>query len=354
MLIVVLGFSARADSDVPRGILAVDAAANRVLWLSAATGELVREAIPANASELGAPFAAVRGPAIIVEGETHPYTILVSDIRRRRITVFDEITGNFLREWIGTIDAAATVELDGGTWFAAAGRDGVRAIAADGTAATRIPPAVVRGPNNAWGVLPRPVDGDRPADILVSDPTLDAVFRFDRNGARLGVFCRLAAFRFPQQLARRANGNVLLADPLANRVFEFDADGGLLREIACPHPRGVVELNDGNLLIASDDGVQVFDGAGGGWIATRLSGLPEYAIRMLTPVGCPGVGRGDLNGDGRVNAFDIDAFVLALTDETAFAAEYPLVDRLCAGDINRDGRLNSFDIDPFVALLVGG
>ncbi len=62
---------------------------------------------------------------------------------------------------------------------------------------------------------------------------------------------------------------------------------------------------------------------------------------------------GDLNCDGLVNVFDIDPFVLALTDPAAYALAYPDCDYMLA-DINGDGLVNVFDIDPFVELLVGG
>jgi hypothetical protein len=62
---------------------------------------------------------------------------------------------------------------------------------------------------------------------------------------------------------------------------------------------------------------------------------------------------GDLNCDGAVNAFDIDLFVLALSDPDAYAAAYPNCNILNA-DINCDQTVNAFDIDPFVALLSGG
>ena len=62
---------------------------------------------------------------------------------------------------------------------------------------------------------------------------------------------------------------------------------------------------------------------------------------------------GDLNCDGLVNSFDIDPFVLALTDSDAYAAAYPECDYMLA-DCNDDGLVNSFDIDAFVALLTGG
>ncbi len=63
-------------------------------------------------------------------------------------------------------------------------------------------------------------------------------------------------------------------------------------------------------------------------------------------------GPGDLNCDGVLTAFDIDPFVLALTDRAGYEAAYPGCDYMLA-DINRDGTVNAFDIDPFVACLTG-
>lgn len=62
---------------------------------------------------------------------------------------------------------------------------------------------------------------------------------------------------------------------------------------------------------------------------------------------------GDLDCSGALNTFDIDPFVLALTDPAAYASAHPDCDRLLA-DCNGDGVVNTFDIDPFVELLVGG
>jgi hypothetical protein len=62
---------------------------------------------------------------------------------------------------------------------------------------------------------------------------------------------------------------------------------------------------------------------------------------------------GDLNCDGAVNAFDIDPFVLALTDSGTYAEQFPACDYMLA-DVNGDGAVNAFDIDPFVLVLTGG
>lgn len=67
---------------------------------------------------------------------------------------------------------------------------------------------------------------------------------------------------------------------------------------------------------------------------------------------CPS-NRGDMNCDGVVNNFDIDPFVLALTNPDAYAASFPTCEFHNA-DINGDGTVNNFDIDPFVMLLTGG
>lgn len=62
---------------------------------------------------------------------------------------------------------------------------------------------------------------------------------------------------------------------------------------------------------------------------------------------------GDLNCDFLVNSFDIDPFVLALSDPVAYAAAFPHCDRMLA-DINQDGFVNFGDINPFVELVTGG
>ena len=87
------------------------------------------------------------------------------------------------------------------------------------------------------------------------------------------------------------------------------------------------------------------------WLARDGFGADYYltAITPLTP--------GDLDGDGRLTNFDIDPFVLALTNREAYIAAFPhippeAIDIL--GDLNDDGVLTNFDIDPFVDALVNG
>jgi hypothetical protein len=61
---------------------------------------------------------------------------------------------------------------------------------------------------------------------------------------------------------------------------------------------------------------------------------------------------GDVNCDGAINNFDINAFVLALTDPGAYALAYPNC-WIGLADCDNNGTVNNFDINAFVALLTG-
>jgi hypothetical protein len=87
------------------------------------------------------------------------------------------------------------------------------------------------------------------------------------------------------------------------------------------------------------------------WEDDRAGAIDIYA-QNVNPNGSLGA-IGDLNCDGLVNTFDIDPFVLALTDPAAYAGVYPECNALLA-DCNNDGAVNAFDIDPFVDVLTGG
>jgi hypothetical protein len=73
--------------------------------------------------------------------------------------------------------------------------------------------------------------------------------------------------------------------------------------------------------------------------------MPEPRLRYFA--------LGDLNCDGVVNFDDIDPFVLALSDPTGYAAQYPNCNILNA-DCNSGGYVDFNDINPFVAILSGG
>jgi hypothetical protein len=62
---------------------------------------------------------------------------------------------------------------------------------------------------------------------------------------------------------------------------------------------------------------------------------------------------GDLNCDGVVDTLDIEPFVLALIDPTAYLNEHPDCSVLAA-DVNGNGTVNGLDVSAFAQLLIGG
>ncbi|MGE0482279.1 MAG: hypothetical protein AB7Q17_17615 [Phycisphaerae bacterium] len=341
-------------ADVPFGIALIDDANDRVLRLDANNAALAGALVPASPELLASPVDIELGFPLTVDGATYSDVILVSDRRNRRVSAFKADSGVFLRHLITNVDARGLTFALNGDLLVACGKDGVRAYDPTGQfRATRVRSDAVDGPNDASDVLVRPAAGTEPADLLVADVTLDVIWRFDSAGARLGAFARLPDFRHVQQLVQRGNRNVLAVDPFADAVFEFDSGGQLLRTYPHARPRGAAELRNGHLLIASADGV--FEHAADGTVvAQHLPAEPDVAPRHLRALRCrPGAVRGDTNGDGLVNTFDIDSFVLALTDADAYTRAHPTVERACVADVNADGLVNTLDIDPFVALLSG-
>ncbi|MCG3125356.1 MAG: hypothetical protein CHACPFDD_00174 [Phycisphaerae bacterium] len=76
----------------------------------------------------------------------------------------------------------------------------------------------------------------------------------------------------------------------------------------------------------------------------------EFSACVIATGG--GFAPGDMNCDGSVNGFDVDGFVLALSDPVEYDVQYPDCD-MSHGDVNADGSVNGFDVDGFVALLGG-
>ncbi len=64
--------------------------------------------------------------------------------------------------------------------------------------------------------------------------------------------------------------------------------------------------------------------------------------------------QGDANGDGVLDFLDIDAFVLALIDPSAYAIQFPDIDPAVVLDYNDDDQFSFLDIDGFIEDLLGG
>ncbi|MBL8878482.1 MAG: hypothetical protein JNG88_05110 [Phycisphaerales bacterium] len=88
--------------------------------------------------------------------------------------------------------------------------------------------------------------------------------------------------------------------------------------------------------------------------ATNAVGFDDESWMLtVTSTGCPTT-CGDMNCDGLVNNFDINPFVMALSDPVLYEASFPDCN-LMNGDIDENGLLNNFDINPFVECIsLGG
>lgn len=145
-----------------------------------------------------------------------------------------------------------------------------------------------------------------------------------------------------------------------SRIFEIDASGasdvsgftsGLIGQSYTPV--GKTQLWSGN--VNNMEGLALgrwLPGGARSVIGIVDNGDPLSTNRVAAFVLNGSLIPGDLNCDGVVNNFDIDAFVLALTDPAAYAAQNPACTR-DAADTNNDGAVDNFDIDGFVELLTG-
>ncbi len=78
------------------------------------------------------------------------------------------------------------------------------------------------------------------------------------------------------------------------------------------------------------------------WDAGHLDRKDMYLLRRFA--------FGDLNCDRIVDAFDIEPFILALSDPQMYRSRHPACDPMLA-DVNEDQAVNALDIEPFIDLL---
>jgi hypothetical protein len=182
---------------------------------------------------------------------------------------------------------------------------------------------------------------------------------------RLWVLSNRVAYAFdPDTLAFTGQISIADSDP---RGIAVDANGnlyvaswsGLLIKYS---PAGLTlgSLNIGGNLLdvdVSEDGlVAVGTRLNGAWLTTTALAPPTQiesdrwnSFVAFIPPDAAGL-LGDMNCDGFITVSDIGGFVLALTDPSAYAGQYPNCD-IALADINGDGAITVSDIGPFVALL---
>ncbi len=115
--------------------------------------------------------------------------------------------------------------------------------------------------------------------------------------------------------------------------------------------------NDAHLAIAGVDFGGALRAVLNGWVDDVQfydhALTPNQVQRLFEQPGNTVIGPiGDMNCDRAVNFDDIDAFVLALIDESTYEAAFPGC-RILLGDMNLDGAVNFDDIGDFVAALAG-
>jgi hypothetical protein len=130
------------------------------------------------------------------------------------------------------------------------------------------------------------------------------------------------------------DGDPALATPAGLRVTRFDFQS----LVAGAEVQIVMQPTAGSATVSRVLSADVVD-------LDVLSSLDEVAVILSDP--------GDMNCNGTLNGFDIDPFVIALTDPAAYATMFPDC-TIWNADANCDGVINGFDIDPFVILLTGG
>ncbi len=125
------------------------------------------------------------------------------------------------------------------------------------------------------------------------------------------------------------------AQDIAIDWWTLDSGGSLHSTGADFELSGTIGQPDAGVVMTGGD----YELTGGFWAAPMESASPYYVA--------------DLNCDGLLDFFDLDPFVLAITDPAGYVSAYPGCDLMLA-DCNGDGVVDFFDIDAFVELVVGG
>ena len=89
---------------------------------------------------------------------------------------------------------------------------------------------------------------------------------------------------------------------------------------------------------------------GGGHVPVLSESFSRLVVEYLLAHPKPSSVLGDLNCDGRIDALDIEPFILALFDPDEYPIQFPVCD-INLADINGDGSIDALDIEPFLGLL---
>ncbi len=282
--------AARILSQPPAtGLLLIpDSGQTRVMAFDAVTGDLLDENyIPPDPVHLRTPIEILPSP----DGDS----FLISDQLEDVVRQYD-LEGNYLSIFApasgvdnGILDNMRGMDFDAsGNLLVTVGSGGNAHAVAEFDAAGQYLGTRINATSDGL---------NSPFDILVTEDALlvtgagtgtgnAQLHRFDTQGSPLGALADIDAF--PEQIATTASGGLLVANFSGAQagIVELDADGN---RIAVHAPaglsrfRGVHELPDGHLLVATDNGVHELD-RNGNLVETKISGVSARYITFFNPV----------------------------------------------------------------------
>ena len=291
-------------------------------------GDLIVDSDPGPAGNLETPINAVVGPdALIYVSDQLKDAVLRYDQSGAFVDVFCDATDGlnnvrgiqFFGDDLLVCYASTIVPTD-------------RGVARFSPSGTRLP-NFIGGEVDPFDIL---VFG---TDALISDIATNTVIRFNLQGT---LVAPLFSIEFPEQSTiRPSTGRFLNIAHTGNRITEFELNGSITATIPITLlGRGVVELENGNLLSTNASNVRELDPLTGATVRVIRNGsgfrFVERVILGIFPCPQPGCEGGDATGDCIVDLNDLTILLSAFGESGAPGS--------VVGDANRDGRVDLADL----------
>lgn len=185
-------------------------------------------------------------------------------------------------------------------------------------------------------------------DGISQDPPGDGVYLDGFNFAPGAIFNTIESYN-----GRAFNGLSTLFSQ--EQVADFISNGGTFGVGMVGEPFSIF-VPDNQYILRS------FLLRGRTWAESAWSGIPALSwqhvvvgdpLARAAIINDPGLPRGDMNGDGRVNGDDIRWFVNVLNGSLAsYRTAFPALDPIARGDFTNDYRLTAADCGGFVQALL--
>lgn len=145
------------------------------------------------------------------------------------------------------------------------------------------------------------------------------------------------------------------ANPLCGQSLVLHSEAVTLGPIAYQWRLNGIPLTDGPQVSGATTATltlsNVSEADSGNYTLAATSICDQTATSSVAVINAHCVTRGDCNCDGVIDNFDLDPFVLALTNPLGYGVDFPTCDPSTA-DIDGDGVVSNFDIDPFINCLI--